>query len=275
MQKATYVVGLAVGAAAALVTVVAIPSLVPSSDDTTPQQNEARVKAARVIKEADEDAREGEKIQERARRQEQAQADLEARRRRLEGARLRANETTAHATLRNVVAAQAQFQAVARADENQNGTGEFGSFGEMSAAVGVRGGKAIKPPLLVAAFGKVEQGRFERSGYYFRIFLPQRGGRGLAERETGGFQAGDVDPELSETAWCCYAWPVERGVTGRKTLFVNQAGDVLQTSDGGYSGERGPESYAAFDPSTHSYGITGKTALDAVGNDRAMWSPAE
>ena len=44
MQKATYVVGLAVGAAAALVTVVAIPSLVPSSDEPTPQQNDVRVK---------------------------------------------------------------------------------------------------------------------------------------------------------------------------------------------------------------------------------------
>ena len=100
------------------------------------------------------------------------------------------------------------------------------------------------------------------------------GGRGLAEREAGGFQAGDVDPELSETAWCCYAWPVERGVTGRRTFFVNQAGDVLETSDGGYAGERGPEPCAAFDPSTHSYGITGKIAIDSVGNDRATWSQA-
>ena len=110
-------------------------------------------------------------------------------------------------------------------------------------------------------------------GYYFRIFLPQRDGLGIAEGDEG-HRAGDVDPVLAETTWCAYAWPVERDVTGRRTFFVNQAGDVLATSDGGYSGERGPEAYAAFDPSSHSYGITGKTALDKVGNDRATWSPA-
>ena len=274
MQKATYVVGLAVGAAAALVTVVAIPSLVPSSDDTTPQQNEARVKAARLIKEADEAAREGDKIQARAIREEKAQVDRAARRGRLAEARLDANETAAHATLRNIVAAQAQFQTTGRADENANGTGEFGCFAELSGKLGVRGGSVLTPPVLSSKFREVQQGRVQRNGYYFRIFLPQRGGQGLAEGEAG-YRTGDVDPELAETAWCAYAWPVERGVTGRRAFFVNQAGDVLETSDGGYSGARGPEPYAAFDSSAHSYGITGKTALDAVGNDRAKWSPAE
>ena len=274
MLKAKLVVGMAVGAAAALVTVVAVPGLLPSSDEPTPEQNDARVKAARLIQEADEDARKGDKIQARAIREEKAKARLDARRRGLEEARMDANEMAAHATLRNITSAQAQFQASARADENENGAGEFGCFAELSGKVGVRGGKVLNPPVLSPKFRAVEQGRVQRNGYYFRIFLPQRGGQGLAEGEAG-LRTGDVDAELAETAWCAYAWPVERDVTGRRTFFVNQAGDVLETSDGGYSGERGPEPYAAFDPSSHSYGITGKTALGKVGNDRATWSPAE
>ncbi|MHC4956190.1 MAG: prepilin-type N-terminal cleavage/methylation domain-containing protein, partial [Planctomycetota bacterium] len=47
-------------------------------------------------------------------------------------ARLNSNETAAVATLRNIISAQAQFQSTARADENNNGVGEYGTFGEMS-----------------------------------------------------------------------------------------------------------------------------------------------
>jgi len=48
--------------------------------------------------------------------------------------RLNANETAAIATLRNIISAQAQFQATALADTNANGVGEYGFFGEMSCA---------------------------------------------------------------------------------------------------------------------------------------------
>ena len=47
-------------------------------------------------------------------------------------ARLNSNETAAIATLRNIISAQSQFQSTARADENNNGVGEYGTFGELS-----------------------------------------------------------------------------------------------------------------------------------------------
>ena len=50
-------------------------------------------------------------------------------------ARLNSNETAAIATLRNIISAQAQFQTTARADENNNGVGEYGTFGELSGGV--------------------------------------------------------------------------------------------------------------------------------------------
>src|SRR5438105_5559898 len=53
-------------------------------------------------------------------------------------ARLNANETAAISTLRNISSSEAQFQASAKADVDNDGTGEFGYFKEMSGAVGIR-----------------------------------------------------------------------------------------------------------------------------------------
>src|SRR5438876_875707 len=47
-------------------------------------------------------------------------------------ARLSANETAAVATLRNIISAQAQFQQGAKADTDNDGTGEYGGFIELS-----------------------------------------------------------------------------------------------------------------------------------------------
>ena len=47
-------------------------------------------------------------------------------------ARLSANESNAISTLRNMVTSQAQFQSASNIDDDQDGTGEYGSLGEMS-----------------------------------------------------------------------------------------------------------------------------------------------
>jgi len=51
-------------------------------------------------------------------------------------ARLNSNETAAIATLRNIISAESQFQTTSRADDNNNGVGEYGTFAEMSGAIG-------------------------------------------------------------------------------------------------------------------------------------------
>jgi hypothetical protein len=182
-------------------------------------------------------------------------------------------ELTAIATLRNVMSAQAQFQATARADENRNGVGEYGSFAELSGAAGVRDGTPLNPPVLSSAFRLVSKGRAERSGYRYRIYLPGAGGLPVTERDKGGIGAGEVNADLAERTWCVYAWPVEG--QGR-TFFANQAGDVLATSEGGYVGDREPEPYAAFRDAS---GLLAPTALAAegerhVGADRCEWKQA-
>src|SRR6185436_4356295 len=74
-------------------------------------------------------------------------------------ARLNANETSAISTLRNISSSQAQFQAAAKADVDNDGSGEFGLFRELSGAVAVRnianastGTAVLNPPVLSGAF---------------------------------------------------------------------------------------------------------------------------
>ena len=167
-------------------------------------------------------------------------------------ARLSANETAAVATLRNIISAQAQFQQGAKADTDNDGTGEYGGFVELSGAFRV----------LNAA------GEVSRSGYFFHVYLPALGGVGVAEPQAG-YTAALVNADLSETTWCAYAWPVNYQQSGNRTFFTNQGGDVVATEDSAYSGTNaGPDGDSAFQ---NANAITGAVAIAMVGADGNTW----
>jgi prepilin-type N-terminal cleavage/methylation domain-containing protein len=186
-------------------------------------------------------------------------------------ARLNSNETAAIATLRTVISAQAQFQTTARADENNNGVGEYGTFAEMSGAVGVRGNAILNPPVLSTAFRTVNvNGEVNRSGYLFAIYLPDVTGIGIPEIAGGGADPA-IDADLSEATWCCYAWPATHGNTGNRTFFVNQGGDIVTADDQNYSGPgNGPAANSAFAPGGGN-SITGRVATGMTGRDGNFW----
>jgi len=186
-------------------------------------------------------------------------------------ARLNSNETAAIATLRNIISAQSQFQTTSRADDNNNGVGEYGTFGEMSGSIGVRGNAVLNPPVLSTAFRTVNgNGEVSRSGYMFAMYLPDATGDGLAEVAGGGADAA-VDPDLAETTWCAYAWPANFGNTGNRTFFVNQGGDIVATENLNYSGSgNGPASNSAFAPGAGAT-ITGNVATGMTGRDGNFW----
>jgi len=193
---------------------------------------------------------------------------------RLLKARMQANETAAVATSRNVCSAQAVFQASAMVDEDSDGSGEFGTFGEMSGGATLRGSnRRIIPPVLSRAFKAPDQfGRVERAGYYYAIYLPGSGGRPEGEQPTGGFVANIADADLAETTWCMYAWPKEYGKTGTRTFMVNQTGDVVSTDCHRYTGSNGPAPDAAFRPDARTSGtIVGNQAIGTAGNDGQPW----
>jgi len=191
-------------------------------------------------------------------------------------ARLNANETAAIATLRNISSAQAQFQASAHADVDADGTGEFGVFGELSAADNVRGtGSTISPSVLSGAFKAVDgDGEVSRSGYLFQIFLPDDAGVGIPEDNGGGIaDETSVDADLCETTWCCYAWPANYNNSGNRTFFVNQTGDVTSTEWEDYTG--GGDASANLTAGAALLGvdvnITGNVAIGASGADGQLW----
>ena len=183
--------------------------------------------------------------------------------------RLRTNQVAAVATSRNVISALAQFQQIAKADEDADGTGEYGGFLELAGGAAGRMASTLNPPVLSSAFRVLSPaGEAQRSGYCFRIYLPDGRGQGVGEPATG-FSRGLVDPQLAESTWCMYAWPVEHGRTGVLTYFTNQGGDVLATDTARYSGSgAGPAPDAAF---LERGSITGRIAVDARGADGNAW----
>ena len=175
MQKMSFLTGLATGVVASIVAVIAVPGL------TTPKQSKQNTRA-RVVQLPAERARppwraepEPEQAADSAaaikklKDAEEMMAEARALEARFLAARRRSNETVAIATLRNIVSAQAQFQSTARADENNNGVGEYGCFSELSGRSPVREGRILNPPVLSTTFRRVEHGRVERKGYRFRI----------------------------------------------------------------------------------------------------------
>jgi len=191
----------------------------------------------------------------------------------LVSARLNSNETSAIATMRSIITAESQFQTGSRADENNNGFGEYGTFGEMSGAVGVRGNAILIPPVLSTAFRTVNaNGEVSRTGYIYAIWLPDISGDGVAEVGGGGANP-TVDADLAETTFCCYAWPANHGSSGNRTFFVNQRGDILAADDPTYTGSGGgPPSNAAFAGGGNT--ITGIVASGTTGRDGNFWRQA-
>lgn len=153
--------------------------------------------------------------------------------------RMNGNESAAIATLKNLSSAQSQLQASGAQDANGNGSGEYGFFGELSGAAPLRNAEPaqrvrLTPPVLSAAFQRVEQGRVHRGGYVFELWLPAVGGGWISERELAAGR--QVDADAAETLWMCYAWPESPGSTGVRSFLVNHSGDILMArGDAGFS----------------------------------------
>jgi hypothetical protein len=152
-------------------------------------------------------------------------------------ARLAANESNAVSTLRNLVSAQAQFQSTGAVDDDTDGTGEYGSFAEMSGAINLNtraGGTGVNAPLDPSILGATFQvingaGEVTKSGYMFTMFLPDVNFNPVQEIATPGGPGAAVDADACEVLWCAYGWPVDVGTTGNRAFFVNQRGEILQT----------------------------------------------
>jgi prepilin-type N-terminal cleavage/methylation domain-containing protein len=192
------------------------------------------------------------------------------------GSMVVANETAALATVRQIVQSQLAFVNRKEADGNRNGQGEYGTFGELSGAVAVRsndgGTKFLEPATINPSFNAVSSdGLLVRHGYYFRIYLPDASGDGVPEVPGGGAPA-NLDPDLAETTWAVYAWPLRKGVSGNKTYFANQNGEISYTESDAYDGaEAVPSPGAALLAPGTIGSLLGSQAIGREGRDGNFW----
>ncbi len=165
--------------------------------------------------------------------------------------RRRANSIAVVATLHNVASAQAQFQATALADEDRDGTGEYGVFGELAGGRPVRGTQTLlNPPVLSRAFAtKSASGMVFRQMYHYRIFLPGPDGTPVGEVITTGV----LDVDRAEQAWYCVAWPVQMGRLCDWSYLITQDGDIY-----GKYGIVDPPGAATIDPETGRFAPAGE-----------------
>ncbi len=198
-------------------------------------------------------------------------------------ARLAANESNAISTLRNLVSAQAQFQQSGSIDADQDGTGEYGFFGDLAGAYTLdsHGGPAnantLQPPVLPASFrSPAASGVLTRGGYCFLVYLPNAAGQGQTEDGVGNALLAVADADNCELAWACYAWPANLGNTGNRAFFVNQQGEILFSATAAqannYDGAaNAPSAEAAFAAGTAAGDIMQQIDPGNAAADGAVW----
>jgi hypothetical protein len=178
------------------------------------------------------------------------------------------SEDLAVATLRNVVSAQAMLKMTGKADQDEDGNGEYGGLLEMSGRERGRLLRLVQIPLFPEFEFASGSGEATLGGYCFRVYLPDARGAPVAE-PAAGFSPPLVDAKLCERVWCCYAWPLTADAEGARAFFTNQEGNVLYAESTEYVGVGGgPPGDAAF---ASAGTITGKVAVDSQGADGNSW----
>jgi type II secretory pathway pseudopilin PulG len=129
--------------------------------------------------------------------------------------RLAANETAAVNTLKYLSQAEENFRAEVAQNEDNDDSGEYGTFGMLAGAVPLSRGRPADPAYLDKRFRTPDPDTvIESRGYRFRIFLPQEAVR-VRDQDL-------QKTDLRELCWCAYAWPIEPGKSGNHVFFICQ-----------------------------------------------------
>ena len=207
-------------------------------------------------------------------------------------ARINANEGAAIATLKGIHAFEALFQSSSIIDFNLNGTGEYGTMGEVSGAylrtLTNAGGAGILQPFCPASLQPQADGISRKTGYSFIALLPSLGGTPVTDASSvAATAAGNAqDAVLQETIFRAYAWPTVFNNSGLRCFAVNQNGEVLAASNdngGGVPFYDGTTTIPAFNaavstapnaPAEVGAQFTGVFISGSTGIDTQVWTSA-
>jgi prepilin-type N-terminal cleavage/methylation domain-containing protein len=187
--------------------------------------------------------------------------------------RASANEGAVVATLRAIATGEFKFKAMAHVDRNGDGGAEYGTMREMTGGEALRGsgGDRLLPNLLPLSLDGLDaQGRFQKHGYYFKLWLPDAAGTGLPETPA---TLPNVDPVAGESYWTMLAWPVSANHSGRATYFVNQQGEILKCVGTPYSAATEPPAGAALLGVPATSINSNSLAIETLGADGNRWNP--
>jgi prepilin-type N-terminal cleavage/methylation domain-containing protein len=159
-------------------------------------------------------------------------------------ARISANEGSCSAGMRSLASAQTNFAKSNSVDQDNDGTGEYGVFNELTGATNRRSpGGATLPRLTVTDLSVALQSTAgfyaSKSGYYLQIYLP---GTAAAITDNGvnlpltGYNpavapADDPAVQQQENRWICYGWPATYRSSGVRAFVCDQGAEVYATSN--------------------------------------------
>ncbi|MEW6355343.1 MAG: prepilin-type N-terminal cleavage/methylation domain-containing protein [Planctomycetota bacterium] len=225
--------------------------------------------------------------------------------------RMAANESATTGSLKTVSTQEAIYKQQAETDQDDDGVGEYGWLCELCGEVCPRrstaqqaGTAAPVSPIYIsqqfmtgAAAGAA--GYAEKSGYFYRLYLPIADPPSDAATDGGD----DTSTDGTSTTWgtplaianraiinrqessfAVYAWPVELNSTGQRVFFINEVGETYgsKMNNTTYNGTAAQQaSYgAAYQADGDGDGwfnskISGKDAAgNPDSNDGNLWNPA-
>jgi len=200
-------------------------------------------------------------------------------------AQMSANEKGAIALLRALVANQTAFKSAIVIDQNMNGTGEYGFLQELAGAIAPRDPKSAvqtSGEFLQARYGVLTPaGEATHRGYYFKLYIMQSDNPVQFAQELPGGAPPLLEPSasLAESFWVCFAWPMNRGRSGKRAycstsdgLIYSTQNDVLSVIT--YSGTgAGPAGTAPFDPVQLATSIVAFPFPGMPSADGNIWVP--
>lgn len=141
----------------------------------------------------------------------------------LVGSLQQSNELSAMATLRLIGESQEQFHKL---------NDRYGNLEEIAA-------NAEGSPPAIAQISHQFSRDNQSKSYLFQVFVAEPAAAPSAEAAT---DPGEAEPPESSGAqteskhWCAYAWPLRHGLTGHRTFFIDDSGQLYATETAKLSG---------------------------------------